>query len=90
MDNRTFEELADREDAVPAYALRRRPAASWVMGRSARWHDPDVLAELRMGELARKYRDITMLGVGAGFGSPGALFRGIRRGMRAFRRLPRR
>lgn len=31
-----------------------RPYASWVMGRSARWHDPRFLAELERAELAER------------------------------------
>jgi hypothetical protein len=36
----------------PPQPLPTRPYASWVMGRSARWHDPAFLAELSEAERA--------------------------------------
>jgi hypothetical protein len=36
--------------------------ASWVMGRSARWHDPDLRAEMAMQELAGRRAALSGLG----------------------------
>lgn len=80
------------EDTAAMRAARpgARPNASWVMGHSARWHDPDVAAEIRANELAEEYRDMTVIKAGAGSGFLGAVLIGIWRGVRAFRRPPRR
>lgn len=83
----------DRERAADAAARLRarrgdeapRPNASWVMGRSARWHDPDAQAELRMHELARGRRAPTVLAAGAA-GTPSLALRAVR----LLRRRPRR
>jgi hypothetical protein len=55
-----------------------RPTASWVMGRSTRWHDPAFQAELAMAEVAGDGRRRSLplaagLGVGLTEGPTGVL-----------------
>ena len=65
--------------------IRRR--ASWVMGRSARWHDPDVQNELSLHDLTRERQAVPVLAADAA-GTPTGALVAIRRILR-LRRRPR-